>query len=574
MLKHYVRFFTRQTRKSQKISIVLVVLIVAAIGTYLLVGSHAASPYTSTTLDSGTLSGGATTQTCAGASDGSCVVFSSPITLSQGASRSLSPDFLGFNEDGSSAAWGNPALLPAISALAPETIRVIDGGTPADYINWQSGQGFISGGYLAPGSPTPPFTLSNYVNTLKAGNADAIFNLNVMTYCPVSNTAPASTSQAGVSCTQAQACGPNPTAYTTSCTNPDETWGLDYQIALLQAAKAQGVPIKYIELGNELYLTDSVYQYYFPSVQTYINKVNAWIPILKADFPGVKVAVIGEGACQPLSTAAKAWNQAIDSGVQGEDGITFHEYYANDFPTGSVDNASQLSTMLSTSTQNCSAVLQSITKSYLPSGVTAWVTEWNLWSGGTGTVIVLGSWAQGLTNAAYALDLARDSQVELTVKHDLVASQIYGSLFNSTDGYSTKAEDGTIGTPTPLPTTQAFGLTAGGFALSALERSLHGATSTTPLDFSANPDIAGSTVAGLMGQSFTVNGKTNLYFVNLSATNETMELGSLAGHYSVLQYTSSPGNFVTGNSSIPADSSTATGSLVIPGYSVTSLTAD
>ena len=333
-----------------------------------------------------------------------------------------------------------------------------------------------------------------------------------------------------------------------------------------------GIPIKYIELGNELYIASSPnYAYYFPTVQAYINKVNAWIPVLKADFPGAQIGVVGEGSCQPLTTAAVAWNQAIDNGVQGENGITFHEYYANDFPTGSIANAAQLTKMLSTSTQNCSGVLQSITNTYLPSGVTAWITEWNLWSGGTGTGVVLGSWAQGLTNASYALDLARDPQVQLTVKHDLFSNQIYGSLFDSTSGYSTKAEQGTIGTPTPLPTTQAFGMTAGGFALSTLERSLHGATSTTPLNFSANPDIAGSTVPGLMGQSFTVNGKTNLYFANLSANQETVDLGSLSGSYSVLQYTSSPTTFVTGNSSIPASSFSASSSITIPAYSVTSL---
>jgi hypothetical protein len=68
-----------------------------------------------------------------------------------------------------------------------------------------------------------------------------------------------------------------------------------------------------------------------------------------------------------------------------------------------------------------------------------------------------------------------------------------------------------------------------------------------------------------------VNGKSNLYFVNLSATDESINLGGLAGYYSGLQYASSPTNFVTGNSSIPATSLTATSSLSVPAYSVTSL---
>ncbi|HVA10732.1 MAG TPA: hypothetical protein VNG32_01020, partial [Candidatus Dormibacteraeota bacterium] len=57
-------------------TLVLTVIIVAGIGTYLLTGSHAATPYTSTTADNGALSNGATSQNCTGSSDGKCVVFS------------------------------------------------------------------------------------------------------------------------------------------------------------------------------------------------------------------------------------------------------------------------------------------------------------------------------------------------------------------------------------------------------------------------------------------------------------------------------------------------------------------
>lgn len=71
------QFFSNQTKRPQKISALLVVLIVAAVGTYLLVGSHAATPYASITADKGTLAGGATKQSCSGASDGSCVTFGS-----------------------------------------------------------------------------------------------------------------------------------------------------------------------------------------------------------------------------------------------------------------------------------------------------------------------------------------------------------------------------------------------------------------------------------------------------------------------------------------------------------------
>ena len=59
-------------------------LIVASVGTYLLLGSHAATPYVSTTADSGTLTSPATKQACSGSSDGNCVQFGSTTTPTSG----------------------------------------------------------------------------------------------------------------------------------------------------------------------------------------------------------------------------------------------------------------------------------------------------------------------------------------------------------------------------------------------------------------------------------------------------------------------------------------------------------
>jgi len=61
--------------KKRRLAPFVVVLAIAAIGTYLIVGSHAATPYASTNADNGTVAGGATKQTCSGADDGSCVTF-------------------------------------------------------------------------------------------------------------------------------------------------------------------------------------------------------------------------------------------------------------------------------------------------------------------------------------------------------------------------------------------------------------------------------------------------------------------------------------------------------------------
>jgi hypothetical protein len=77
--EHYRRMLHKQfhnrSQRFQQLTALMVVFVVAAIGTYILTSSHAASPYASTTASNGTLSGSAISQSCSGASDSSCVMF-------------------------------------------------------------------------------------------------------------------------------------------------------------------------------------------------------------------------------------------------------------------------------------------------------------------------------------------------------------------------------------------------------------------------------------------------------------------------------------------------------------------
>src|ERR1039458_7700242 len=108
MLKQY---FLNQTKRTKQITSVLVVLIVAGVGTYLLVGSHAATPYASITADQGTLANGATKQTCAGASNGNCVVF--------GGSSGPAQAILGFNGTYGYSTNVSNTILNAVSGNYP-----------------------------------------------------------------------------------------------------------------------------------------------------------------------------------------------------------------------------------------------------------------------------------------------------------------------------------------------------------------------------------------------------------------------------------------------------------------------
>lgn len=73
--------FPNNSKNKQQLRAIVVSLVVATLGTYLLSGSHAASPYASVTATSGSLNGGAASQTCAGASAGNCVLFSQALPM-------------------------------------------------------------------------------------------------------------------------------------------------------------------------------------------------------------------------------------------------------------------------------------------------------------------------------------------------------------------------------------------------------------------------------------------------------------------------------------------------------------
>jgi hypothetical protein len=99
----------KRIKTPHKLTAIIVILAVAGIGTYLVVGSHAATPYVSTTADNGSLSNGVqTVQSCTGASDGSCTYFKQSIAMDGSVGLAFSSPGTPFSP---SSFWNTP--LPA-----------------------------------------------------------------------------------------------------------------------------------------------------------------------------------------------------------------------------------------------------------------------------------------------------------------------------------------------------------------------------------------------------------------------------------------------------------------------------
>ncbi len=458
----------------------------------------------------------------------------SPPTVSVSASgqqRTLPTQFFGFNaEDIKTAAgsnlWFGPKIPSDIAKLHGSLLR-IPGGTTSQWIDWTTGL-FINN----PDDPFTntgrnPITLGDWANIVKESGTVPVFDLDV-----VNST-------------------------------------LGDQLAMLSAAASLGMPIKYVELGNELWdPTESTYTSLYPTGAAYGLAMNPWIAAIKAAYPSAQVAVCGEDSSQPLYAGIPrmaTWNASMLSVVTGEDAVTFHPYWVlpPGNPAGSVQSEVQTPVSGLTEWSNFS----SETLPTLPAGVTAWLTEWNqadfFHQGGHQ------SWVQALTVAAFAADNAADPQVDMSLVHDVVdqANNPLDPVPALSEQYPSIATNSKV--------TKATGFTANGYALSTLFGSVTGGDQVQTLNFTNGPSVG--SVIGLVGiETTNPDGRTAYVLINLSDQSVTADLSGVGSrHLTAKSLTDGPladPGFMSGGhptkSTAKAKSATGFG-FQLPEYSIT-----
>ncbi|HEY2277500.1 MAG TPA: hypothetical protein VGI00_04045 [Streptosporangiaceae bacterium] len=206
---------------------------------------------------------------------------------STGPVRTVTPTLLGLNGVNTTGSqWDNSPLDSVLSKFAPGVIRY-PGGTVANYWSWPDGW-FQPGKW--PGEPAEAVndTLPVFRTGLAAAGARPLFDLNTVTI----NGAIGSATD-----------------------NPAQ---LDQQLQALQSAAGDGLPVKMVELGNELYQSGYIstgpdgqdYAKRFPSAADYATQMNAWISALHSAFQGVKVAAVATDAndVNGISRRRSTWN--------------------------------------------------------------------------------------------------------------------------------------------------------------------------------------------------------------------------------------------------------------------------
>jgi hypothetical protein len=192
-----------------------------------------------------------------------------PVAGRLGAAHSLRPGFFGVNFDygGVSQYATDPKLDSQLAALDPGTLRY-PGGTNANFFQWQPGYPVNppSGARCATRAAGSGyrFTLAKLLAAYRATGAPPVFDLNVMTS-------------------------------TLGC-----------QLSMLRKARQLGLPVRYVELGNEFYLSAQDYPKYFPTAADYGATVASYVTAVHSGFPGALVAAVGS---LPVATAReRTWN--------------------------------------------------------------------------------------------------------------------------------------------------------------------------------------------------------------------------------------------------------------------------
>lgn len=103
---------------------------------------------------------------------------------------------------------------------------------------------------------------------------------------------------------------------------------LSDQIQMLSSLQLIGIPIEYIELGNELYAQEKSYVEIFPTGAEYAARVAEWVPALRRKFPDAKFAALLQ--CRDMNIRNDRMNHWNDLVVKGTfslvDAYTYHVY--------------------------------------------------------------------------------------------------------------------------------------------------------------------------------------------------------------------------------------------------------
>lgn len=429
------------------------------------------------------------------------------VSANNGATRKIAPYFLGYNNVPiHSPSWDNPNAVKAAVQFNPGTLRY-PGGTVANYWDWQNGW-FLPG---APGgflnAPHSIYRLQELQIAIQATRAIPIYVLNMLTS------------------------------------------DLSTQLAMLSTAQSMGLPVQFVELGNEFYLRNPAdYVTKFPSGADYGKMATSWIHAIRDKFPKVNIAVVGGVPTDQSSDPRKAnWNQELLQNLEGADALTQHPYVSvthGMLGNGTSDMSSAMNIMdaLSARWAQFKGQLQS-----LPQNMKVWFTEYNIVDT---TNDVFHTWIHGIFAVKMSLTFLEEEHTELACFYDMIGKSGYEVISSN----------------------QQFALTAAGWAMRLLGNTMKGMISAQEIDFGAQLTTNGGASSPLLGWIFNDGSHHQAFLVNSSASSFTINVDPVFAQGSHFQQLASdPLKRITGPDSLTITSGTPRNQISLPPFSLTQL---
>lgn len=332
---------------------------------------------------------------------------------------------------------------------------------------------------------------------------------------------------------------------------------------MLDQAVNQGVPVKFVELGNEYYFgtslagtgangganvepysagafNDGIVGAFPWEGKAYAIAVNDWTTRLKARYSGVKICALGSDANGAESTRRNDWNEKVLGDVDFNNTDAFSIHFYEGINDGNLtSNENNLGIGLTAWIDHW---IEMKGWSNFPAGVPLWITEFNAEDG-------IGTWGNGLHAVFANLYWLEHENIEL--------SQYHQFLEDVQDGAN---------------------ITGAGRALSLMALATAKHTSATRLNLSGNTSLSGSggELQEVEAWAFTgaPGGKSKYLIVNFSENTRSFNTSAISGANGKT-YTQAGQQLSTTTTSPTESMGTISGnSISLPKFSMTVFEAD
>ena len=391
------------------------------------------------------------------------------VVVEQGRARALAPHFFGVNANMTEydQPWSRPELVQAVRDLGVQTVRY-PGGSIGNVWDWDIGWiaqdvpdedmvPFIVRGRIQ--DRPNRYTLDNLARLHRETGVDVVFVLNMLTR------------------------------------------DLAHARRGLRRADSLGIPVRYVELGNEYYFDLPLESRVFPTPEAYGRTAEAWIEAIREDFPEAAFAVLGGGPRR--HPRQQRWDERVIGSAPSAEAMTYHFYTSSGIREReralAVGQEGQVEADRSrTPAQRQAATMDSLRSRSgfqrmmmqafekageagtraLTDGGRLWVTEFNL-SGADDAA--RGTWANALFVAALYHGLLDLDAVELVHYHNLIG-RVFPAVFTNADGFDHVLDRPPVSTPGAL--------TAAGIATRWFTQAAAGHTEAVRLGIPGGPTLA------------------------------------------------------------------------------------